>query len=155
MERDKSIGTDLIFERDQQEILKNINEEFITFRKPAKAIPTQFNKDIQLANGFNDLYIDDNDDNDDDNDDVDNEYNNGNVMNTNDVLSAKNITKVKKDIKRPTNIINNYPERDDLFIPKRNQIIPGASTYSNITKQGQNICIISDSITQKNKYERI
>ena len=97
LERDKSIETDLIFERDQQEILKNINEEFITFRKPAKAIPTQFNKDIQLANGFNDLYINDNDDNDDDNDDVDNEYNNGNVMNTNDVLSAKNVTKVKKD----------------------------------------------------------
>ena len=87
------------------------------------------------------LMIDDNDDNDDDNeddnDDVDNEYNNGNVMNTNDVLSAKNVTKVKKGFKRPTNIINNYPERDDLFIPKRNQIIPGASTYSNITKQGK------------------
>ena len=153
LERDKSIGTDLIFERDQQEILKNINEEFITFRKPAKAIPTQFNKDIQLANRFNDLYINDKDDNDDDNeddnDDVDNEYNNGNVMNTNVVLSAKNVTKVKKGFKRPTNIINNYPERDDLFIPKRNQIIPGASTYSNITKQGKNICIISDSITQR------
>ena len=140
LERDKSIGTDLIFERDQQEILKNINEEFITFRKPAKAIPTQYNKDIQLANRFNDLYINDKDDNDDDNEDdndVDNEYNNGNVMNTNVVLSAKNVTKVKKGFKRPTNIINNYPERDDIFIPKRNQIIPGASTDSNITKQGK------------------
>ena len=145
LERDKSIGTDLIFERDQQEILKNINEEFITFRKRAKSIPTQSNKDIQLANCFNDLYINDNDDNDD----VDDEYNNGNVMNTNDVMSAKNFTKVKKTFKRPTNIINNYPEKDDLFIPKRNQIIPGANTYSNITKQGKNICIVSDRIMQR------
>ena len=147
LKRDKSSETDLVSEFHQQNNLKNAKDDFIAFKNPSKRKPVQLRKDIQLSNRFNDLYI--NDYNGyvyDDNVNMDNEVTNCDLNNGKELMDS---TKFSNGFRRPNNVINNYPERDVLFNQKRKKVVPGASSYSNIAKQGKSVCIISDSITRR------
>ena len=107
----------------------------------------QLRKHIQLSNRFNDLYI--NDYNGYYNDNInkeDNEVTNYDMINEKQLIDSR---KFSNGFRRPINVINKHPERDVLFNQKIKKVVPGASSYSNITKQGKSVCIISDSITRR------
>ena len=147
LKRDKSSETDLVAEYFQQNNLKNVKEDFIPFKNPSKHQPVQLRKHIQLSNRFNDLYI--NDYNGYYNDNInkeDNEVTNYDMINEKQLIDSR---KFSNGFRRPINVINKHPERDVLFNQKIKKVVPGASSYSNITKQGKSVCIISDSITRR------
>ena len=78
MVQQKPRNIDLISEQKQQDKFKNINENFITFRKPSKCKTKESKKCIPLSNSFHDLQINEQVDNSGDNTDDGNEYNNVN-----------------------------------------------------------------------------
>ena len=123
----KSRNIDLISEQKQQNKFKNINGNFITFRKPSKCKTKESKKCIPLSNGFRDPQINDQVNDSGDNTDDDNEYNN--VNNDRDSIKrncGEMTYNVSNGYIRPANVINNHPEIDTLLIPTKD-ILSGVS----------------------------
>ena len=57
----------------------------------------------------------------------------------------------KPNTRRPTTVIQKYPERNVLktIPPKHKRIVPGKNTYAEITTYGRKVCIFGDSIPQR------
>ena len=53
---------------------------------------------------------------------------------------------------RDDTFMNNFPENDRIEYRKP-KLVPGNSTYANITKHGKNIAILSDSIPGRIKMD--
>ena len=57
-------------------------------------------------------------------------------------VDKENIRKVNKH-RRPSLVVNKYPETDNIKYPKR---VPGNSTYASISKNGRKILLLTDSL---------
>lgn len=132
--------------------ITNINNEYIAVsgkrKYPAnRSLNASSSKDINktslhntpIYNRFNGLETEDINDSD-------NEF----IDECNEITTPPIHYRDDTSNKRPTNVMNNYPDNDKMpFHNKHKKLIPGASSYANITKHGKKVCIISNSIAQK------
>ena len=105
---------------------------------------------IEIRNRFQQISIPEQDNEEDDND-----HNIEGITDDNNKIHFNvNTTKNRNDKRRPSPVINLFPEKDVGIKRTRNvgagkqnvpEVVPGNRTFSSITKNGKKICVIGDS----------